>query len=255
MSLRALVPLGMVVVLAACSSSPAGEDNNPPSRANDPMAELQPGQVYMEKGVHYMEEGLYDVALKDLTRAVELDDDNSDAYNALGVLYQKLEDVPKADASFKKAISLKPDNFAARNNYGRFLCSQGRTTEAFDQFQKVIGTKLYNQPWIPLTNAAVCAHSAGKKTDAEAYLRQALDIEPNFPPALLEMAKLSREIGQNMTARAFLQRYFAVAGPSPEALNLAIDVETSLGNTQAAGEYMQTLRSIRSIPGRAPSRP
>jgi type IV pilus assembly protein PilF len=251
MRIRVFVLLGMAAVLAACSSSPAREEE--PSRANDPLSELSAAQVYIEKGVHYMDEGLYDVALKDLTRAVELDSDNSEAYNALGVLYQRLDDASHADASFKKALSLKSDNFGARNNYGRFLCSQGRTAEAFDQFQKVIGTKLYNQPWIPLTNAGVCANSAGKRTDAEAYLRQALEVEPNFPPALLEMAKLSRETGQYMSARAFLQRYFAAAGPSPESLQLGIEIESTLGNTQAAGEYAQTLRSMRTLPPRTPA--
>jgi type IV pilus assembly protein PilF len=249
MTIPVLASLGMAAVLAACSSSSARDEE--PSRANDPMAKLNPGQVYMEKGVHYMEEGRYDVALKDLTRSVELDDDNSDAYNALGVLYQKLDDPAHADASFKRALSIKPDNFAARNNYGRFLCSQNQPAEAFAQFQQVIATKLYNQPWIPLTNAGVCANSTGRKTDAEAYLRQALEVEPDFPPALLEMAKLSRDTRQYLSARGFLQRYFSVAGPSPESLQLGIEIETALGNGQAAGEYSQAMRRIRTLPSRS----
>lgn len=243
--------VALAAVLAACSSSPATEEDNQP-RPNDPLSELSASQIYIQKGVHYMEEGQYEVALKDLTRAVELDGDNPDAYNALGVLYHKLGDAGRADASFRRSVALKPDNFAARNNYGRFLCSQGRTAEAFEQFQQVIGNKLYSQPWIPLTNAGVCAHTAGKKTDAEAYLRQALDIEPNFPPALLEMARLNRESGQYMTARAFLERYFSVAGPSPESLQLGIDIENALGNPQGASEYALKLRHMRIVPPRPP---
>lgn len=245
------IVLAFTAVLAACSSSPA-TDEQPKGRPNDPLSELSASQIYIQKGVHYMEEGLYDVALKDLTRAVEIDSDNPDAYNALGVLYQKLDDAPHADASFKKAIALKPDNYAARNNYGRFLCTQGRAPEAFDQFQKVIGNKLYSQPWIPLTNAGVCANMAGKKTEAEAYLRQALDIEPNFPPALLEMAKLNRGGGQFMSARAFLERYFSVAGASPESLQLGIEIETALGNEDAAAQYAQRLRRMRIVAPRPP---
>ncbi len=231
--------LGLVMVNAACSYlSPSQEHPRP----NDPYSELSASQVFVEKGVRYMENGHYDVALRDLQRAVELDDGNSEAHNALGVLYQRVDDFDKADASFRKALSVKPDNYGARNNYGRFLCSLHKYAEAFDEFEKVIGNKLYNQPWIPLTNAGVCARSAGKMADAERYLRQALDAQPNFPPALLEMARLSRETGQYLSARAFLQRYFSVVEPTPEALLLGIEIETALGNGETAEEYRATLR-------------
>jgi type IV pilus assembly protein PilF len=236
--------VAMVVgAVAACSSSPPAE-NDKPSRANDPMSDLSASQVFTQKGVRYMESGLYDVALKDLEKAVELDDDNSEAYNALGVLYERLDKPDQADKAFRRALSLQPDNYGARNNFGRFLCARGKFPEAFQQFRQVIGTKLYNQPWIPLTNAGVCARTAGRLAEAEVYLRQALDANPSFPPALLEMARLNRERGQNLQARAFLQRYAAVAGPSRESLQLGIEVETALGNSQAAEDYGRKLRSV-----------
>ena len=238
MTLRFSIAVGMTGFLAACSWS---SEENP--RPNDPYAELGASQVFTEKGVRYMEGGHYEIALKDLKRAVELDGDNSEAYNALAVLYQRVDDPVQAEANFRKALSVKPDNFGASNNYGRFLCSQGRYPEAFGQFQQVIGNKLYSQPWIPLTNAGVCARSAGRMADAERYLREALEVNPDFPPALLEMARLSRLNGQLMSARAFLQRYFAAAGPGPEPLALGIDIETALGNSEVAREYANTLRT------------
>lgn len=225
---------------AGCSSLPPEEE---PPRAREPLSPEQGSQIYTEKGVHYMEAGQYEIALHDMKKAVELDDDNSEAYNALGVLYQQLGDRAEADSHFRKAISLKPDNFGAHNNYGRFLCATGRPAEAFEQFSQVIDTRLYAQPWIPLTNAGVCARSVGQLPQAEAYLRKALEADPRFPPALLEMARVSRETGQAMAARGFLQRYLGVNGPTPAALLLGIEIEMSLGNSPAAADYMQTLRN------------
>jgi type IV pilus assembly protein PilF len=224
-------------LLAACSLIPGN------FRPNDPYGDLSASQVYVEKGVRYMGIGNYEAALKDLERAIDLDSDNSEAYNAIGVLYQHLDDTVKAEANFKKALSVKPDNFGARNNYGRLLCSQGKYAEASEEFKKVMASKLYNQPWLALTNAGVCARDAGKPADAENFLRQALESAPNFPPALLEMAKLSQETGQHMSARAFLQRYFSATKPSPDALLLGTDIELSLGKTQAAKEYAQVLKA------------
>jgi len=119
----------------------------------------------------------------------------------------------------------------------------GQSKEAFEQFAQVIGTKLYGQPWIPLTNAGVCARAIGKRDLAEKYLRKALEAEPNFPPALLEMARLSRETGRALAARGFLQRYLAGVGPTPEALLLGVEIEMSLGNSPAAADYMNTLQT------------
>jgi type IV pilus assembly protein PilF len=239
MSKRRVLALGLGALLAACSS----DSSVKPLPDDSPYSSLSASQIYVEKGVKYMDAGNYDVALKDMKRAIDLDDDNSEAYNAIAVLYERIDQYPNAEANFKKALSVKPDNYGAHNNYGRFLCNRGRPVEAFQEFQKIIGNKLYDQPWVALTNAGICARGAGKRGEAEDYLRQALEVAPNFPPALLEMAKLSRENGQNLSARAFLQRYFAAAGPSPSSLLLAIEIETSLGNSDVAQEYAQALRS------------
>ena len=234
------VLLSAAVLCAACSSLPPEEET---PRTREPLSDEQASGIYVEKGVHYMEAGQYEIALQDLNKAVELDGDNSEAHNALGVLYQRIDDRSQADQHFRKALSLKPDNYGARNNYGRFLCMAGQPNEAFEQFAQVIRTKLYGQPWIPLTNAGVCARSIGKRDLAESYLRKALESEPNFPPALLEMARLSRETGQTLAARGFLQRYLAGVAPTPEALLLGVEIEVSLGNNSAAADYLNTLRT------------
>jgi len=232
--------LGAAVLCASCSSLPTGDET---PRSREPLSDEQASGIYVEKGVHYLEAGQYEIALQDLNKAVELEGDNSEAHNALGVLFQRIEERSQAERHFRLALSLKPDNYGARNNFGRFLCMTGQPNEAFEQFAQVTATKLYGQPWIPLTNAGICARSIGKPDQAESYLRKALESEPNFPPALLEMARLSRETGQAMAGRGFLQRYLAGVGPTPEALLLGIEIEMALGNSQAAADYMNTLRT------------
>jgi Tfp pilus assembly protein PilF len=57
------------------------------------------------------------------------------------------------------------------------------------------------------------------------------------------MARVSRETGQAMAARGFVQRYLGGTGPTPEALMLGIEIEMGLGNSQAAADYLQTMRN------------
>jgi type IV pilus assembly protein PilF len=242
MKLRVLGATGLCcIAVAGCSPSLTR-----PTRANDPYGTLSASEVYLQKGVQYMEAGNYEVALQDLKRAIELDRRNSEAYNAIAVLYQRLEQPREADANFRKAVSANAENFGARNNYGRFLCTQGKYAEGLEQFQKVIDSRLYNLPWVALTNAGLCARAGGKRAEAEQYLRKALEYQPGFPPALLEMARLSREGGQYLSARAFLERFQGATDPTPESLWLGIEIETALGNSDTAAKYARTL--LESFP-------
>lgn len=237
--------VAITCTISGCSLLPTVQQYEKADPANNPpMSAMSASEVFVAKGVRYMEAGQYEVALHDLEKAVELDDDNSEAYNALGVLYQQLDNPKKADGSFKRSLSLKEDNYAAINNYGKFLCSVGRFPEAFAQFKKVIGTKLYTQPWIPLTNAAVCDRMAGRLQEAEVFLSQALETAPTFPPALLEMVRLNRERGKNKMAHEYLQRYFAVSPPNRESLRLGIEIETALGNSTLAESYSKALNGM-----------
>lgn len=233
MKRRALLLALLVLAAGACSHSPAPvKDRNA----------LSGSDIYMHKGIQYMEMGMFDVALNDLQRAVQLDERNSEAHDALAVLYQKLDRNDDAEKHFKRAVSLDERNYNAANNYGRFLCEKGHYEDAMGLFRKIIDTKLYSAPWIVLTNAGLCAHSHAKKDQAETYLRQALEANPTFPPALLEMAKLSQESAQYLSARAFLERYEGVAESSSESLRLGMQIESALGNADAAEAYGRALR-------------
>jgi type IV pilus assembly protein PilF len=214
--------------VAACTTP-----EQKPHAANDPYGELSAADVYVQKGVRYMEQGALEVALEDLRHAVELDPANSDAHDALAILYEKLGRPEEADRHFREALSLNPENYSAFNNYGRFLCNTGHTQDAMAKFEAAYSTPLYRQPWIPLSNAGACLRRAGRPAEAEPYLRRALEKSPNHPPALLEMAYVSLEARQYLSTRAFLQRYQAIAGDTPETLWLCVQTELALGD---AGE-------------------
>jgi type IV pilus assembly protein PilF len=228
---------GLAAMSAACQTW-----NEAPESVSDPYASLTESDIYVQLGVQYMEQGVYDVALEDLNRALEADGGSSEAHNALGVLNERLKRLPDAEHHFQRALSLQPDNFSARNNYGRFLCGRGRSAEAMQQFQRVIDEPLYRQPWIPLTNAGLCARASGQAGVASDYFRRALERNPQFAPALLESAKLSMAMHQYPNAQVLLQRYRSVVRPTPEALWLSAQTESALGERGNAAEFVERLR-------------
>jgi type IV pilus assembly protein PilF len=96
---------------------------------------------------------------------------------------------------------------------------------------------------VALTNAAVCTRRQGDLSQAETYLRRALDRNRRYPMGLGQMALVSFERGNSMSARAYLQRYMAVAEPSSEMLWLGVRVERDLGDDRAEREYAELLRT------------
>jgi len=65
---------------------------------------------------------------------------------------------------------------------------------------------------------------------AERYFLKALQENPRFPAALLQMAQLSYDQGKYLSARAYIQRYREVAKPNAKLLYLSILTERKLGN-------------------------
>lgn len=229
--MRRLVILACLGLAACTSDSPTTNDTDTRSTS----------ELYTLKGVQYIETGRLDVAKLDLQKAIELDSNNAEAHNALGVLSERLNQPEEAEKEFKLALSIDANNTGAANNYGRLLCARGQYEQSMKYFQKLIDNALYPTPWLALTNAGLCAKSQGLAADAENYLRRALESAPDFGPALLEMAKLSQERGNYMSARAFLQRYDALGVETAESLATGVQTERALGNTKDANAYLKKL--------------
>ena len=212
------------------------------SDAPKEVEERSATDLYVMKGIKYLESGRLDVARQDLEHAVELDDNNAEAHNALGVLYERMNLPEKADEHYRRALALDDGNMAAANNYARSLCSHGKYDQAMKLFASAIASNAYQTPWLALTSAGICAKSQGLGADAETYLRKALEANPNFAPALLEMAKISLEHNNYLSSRAFLQRFESAAGANPESLWIGVQTEQALGNRKDAEAYRKRLQ-------------
>lgn len=232
-----LIPCGLfIAVLIGCAGL-----NSDKSTGLD-VAESSPGEVYVQLGIQYLERNQLDVALKNLKRALELDSRNSEAHNAIAILYERLDQPEQSLEHFRRAVSLRPTNASAQNNYGRILCSLGKYNQAEEHFEKAINTRLYQRPWLPLTNAGRCARLNDDLEKADRYLRQALKLQEAFPPALIELAEVKFKSKNYLSVRAFLQRYHSASEQTATSLWLAVQSENALGNSEAVNHYSVLLQ-------------
>jgi len=222
----------LLILLSACAS--LGEVSDTDRRASTTNVQLAIG---------YLKKGKLDVAEDKVKRALALNWKNADAHTAAAFVYDALLKPGLADTPYQYAIEFAPENGASYNNYGTFLCKQGRWKESVDYFLKAAKTPRYPTPAYALENAGACAEQIPDMELAETYLRQALKTNPKLPTALLEMAKISFSKNKDLSVRAYLQRYEEVAQHTAQSLWLGIQSERRLGNQQAASRYAKLLQT------------
>ncbi len=241
-AIRYLFLLLILVTAAGCQRGAVRDDFGERPGDFDEQSEERRSDIYVKLAVAYMQEGQLGMALKKIKRGIEIEPDNGEAHNVLAILYQRLGENDLAEQHFKRATRLQPRNPYIRNAYGSFLCQEQRFGDADQEFQTALENPLYKTPEVALTNAGICAKKDGNQEKAEDYFRRALQYRGNYPPVLIQMAQLSYDLGDPLSARGYLQRYQAVAKHTAASLWLAIQTERALGSRDAEASYEMQLR-------------
>jgi type IV pilus assembly protein PilF len=216
-----------------------------PVKAAPKQSKTEAAEYNMQLGVTYLRQGELPAAQEKLERAVAQDGSLATAHSALAIVYERMGDLPGAEREHRRAVSLKPDDPDILNGIAVFLCSnKPQPTEAMAYFERALAIPLskayYNRAML-LANAGLCA----KRYDlakAEEYLRQALNADPGYNEALLQLADVAWQRGNYLQGRAFVERYMGAVSATAPALLLAWRIERSLGDSQAAGRYAARLQ-------------
>lgn len=218
----------LACLLAGCAASG--------SKSNQNAAEIN-----AQLGLAYMQQGDDERAMEKLKHALTINPSHPGANHYIAEIYQRLGQNDEAEKHYRKALAGTPTEPMLLNNYGVFLCKQRRMNEAETQFLTAAKQPFYKTPEVAYSNAALCA-AEDDPPKAERYLRTALNINPRMAGALYEMADLKFKQQEYLTARGFLQRYFEVAGVSPQSLWLGVRVERQLGDETTASKYAAQLK-------------
>jgi len=190
----------------------------------------------------YLKQGDLAAARDKIEKALKQHPNAPETQMAAGFVYDRLGDARKAGEHFERAVKLDRDNADVLNNAAVFLCRNGDRKQGEEYFLRAANSPLYRTPEVAYSNAGRCARADGRPKDAEKYFRDSLAIRPNQPDVLLELADLMHQSGNNLSARAFLQRYGASAPPTADSLLLGYRIESAMGDTAAAADYASRLR-------------
>jgi type IV pilus assembly protein PilF len=228
---RLLVPLVVAVVLSACAGSGSRSSADDAAIAN------------MNLGAGYLRQGNTTLAIERLQRALAQDPRLVQAHSTIALAYDQIGSLEEAENHFRRATQLAPNDGAAANAYAVFLCRQNRWADAAPYFRSAAADLSYGTPEVALTNAGVCARSAGDAAGAAESFRAALVRNSTYPDALLNMMELTYESENFLQTRAFVQRYLEAHPPVAPVLLICYRAERELGDGEAADRCAAQLRN------------
>jgi len=222
------------LLLGACTSNKsrfAEQEKGDPAKVNTQLA------------IEYMREGMYEASMEKFKKALKQNPNLQVAHTSVAILYERLGENELAEKHYRKAYSLNRKDSPTLNNYGQFLCRDGRLKEADRMFAEAVRNPLYRYPEKVYTNAGICAHKHPDPVLADTYFRKALQANPKYAPALREMVKSSFALKKYLATRAYLQRLQEVTTLTPEYLWIGVRAETELGDRNAVSSYALVLKN------------
>jgi type IV pilus assembly protein PilF len=197
----------------------------------------------VQLAIEYLKIGKLAASRDFMERALSQDPGNPDIQMTAGLVYERVNDMPRAERAYSTAFRLGKRDPNIQNTYAGFLCRTGKAVAGEKLFAEVARDPLYQTPEVALVNAGVCVRGTGDMVDAERYFNRALTIRPNLPEALLQLGNIAFDRGDAAQALDIVQRYLAVNVPTSEVLWLGFRVERKLGDTTAAALYARRVQT------------
>jgi tetratricopeptide (TPR) repeat protein len=159
-----------------------------------PVANLEAWELY-NKAFSLSSLGHLDEAVAHYTRVLEIQPENTDAWNNKGVCLRKLGKLVEALACYERATEVDRHNASAWSNKGNCLYALGRFSEALATLVRAIDEDAKNESaWL---NKALVEERLGRPREAVESYRRFLALHPVQYAAHIPFArKRLAEIGQ-----------------------------------------------------------
>lgn len=230
--MRILSLLFLLFLTACASQSPTSGYGS--SSDFDP---LEAAKTRISLGLTYLKNGNYTQAKFNLDKALEFAPRLADGHYSMAYYYQLVGETERARKHYESALDFAPRNADIANSYGAFLCQQGEYDIAKHFFLKAVNSQNYSAIAETYENLAICSQSQGKVEDALEYFQSAINHQPSRTKTLILLAELQASQSLWVDAKTTVAKLERVGRVTPDTLYLAAEVESALGNHQAAKDY------------------
>jgi tetratricopeptide (TPR) repeat protein len=249
----ALGALGACVVLALgwltyqqCASYADAETLWRTTIARNPSCWM----AYENLGGVYMKANQVDKAVPQFRKALDLNPDDAEAMNELGVATMEEGQSDEAIALFIRALEAAPNNAETHINLGMALLQKGQVENAANHFQHAAQIDPRNAS--ARKDLAAAYLQAGQWADAVAQYQRAAEIEPDNAETLYGLGSALARAGRQDEAMAQFRRVVTLDDSHARAhFSLALGLMNG-GKTDDAVAHLR--RAIEIDPGYAEAR-
>jgi type IV pilus assembly protein PilF len=222
--------------LAGCATSPDGSSAKATADIvtdSDEPETRKRARLRLELAVGYFEQGQTTVALDELKQALTADPNFADAHNLRGLVYMRLNEIPLAEESFRRALALSPRDANVMHNYAWLLCQQARYPQSQTVFAQAIATPLYAGRAKSWMAQGLCQVRAGLLPEGELSLQRSYELEPGNPITGYNLADLLYKRGEFARSQFYIRRINNSELANAESLWLGIKIERRMENRDA----------------------
>ena len=226
-----------LVGISGCASKVAGVDPTGNGvemmTASDEPDARRRARIRLELAVGYFEQGQTTIALDELKQSIAADPTFGEAYNLRGLIYMRLNDFRFSEESFRKALSINPQNSNVVHNLAWLLCQQARYPESMLMFSQALSNPQYGERAKTLMAQGLCQIGAGQTADAELSLLKSYEFDAGNPVTAYNLAKLLFQRDDFVRARFYVRRLNNSELANAESLWLGVKVERRMNNRDA----------------------
>ncbi len=124
---------------------------------------------------------------------------------------RELGKLPEAIAAYKTLLAAYPALPDSWYNLGFMLKRLGEAEQALSAYDQALKQGVSDPQEVHLNRAVIYSDQLARPDDARIALEQALFIEPNYLPALVNLANLEEDLGRRTEARAVYERALLIA--------------------------------------------
>lgn len=233
------IAISAALVIGCATNPPVDHE---PLAGSEQTDNQKRADIRLQLAVGYYRQGQIEIALNEIRQALQANPNFAEAYSMRGLINMDMGESRLAEESFLQALRLAPNMPDFNNNYGWFLCQNGRESQSIAYFETALKNRAYRSPAKALNNAGVCSLKLNDMSAAEAYFLRAFQHEPANVSTNFNLAKIYYARGDNQRARFYVRRVMDADVMTAEVLWLAIRIEHKLGDRTEESNLATQLR-------------
>ena len=180
-------------------------------------------RIYVLLGVSYSQTGDTDLAIENLSRAIELNPKDVNALSSLALTYDGMKRYDRSDSLYEEALRADPDAAIVLNNYGYSLAERGlQLQRALDMALKAVKAEPKNSAY--LDTLGWVYFKLGNYTEAERYIAEAITAGGASAVVHEHLGDVYAKLGQKQKAVEYWQQALDMGG-NAESLKAKIQEE------------------------------